>query len=79
MNLIEFLVSSTYLEHRVFIIRKTICICRFFMVCFFMHLCKQFSRWYVALDTALQLWYLQGWVSILMNNSMSRIRQRYLR
>jgi len=39
---------------------------QFFMICFFMHLCKQSSRWYVALDTVLQL-YLQGWVSILMN------------
>jgi hypothetical protein len=33
---------------------------------FFMHLFKESSRWYVALDTVLQF-YLQGWVSSLMN------------
>jgi hypothetical protein len=39
---------------------------QFFYGMFFMHLCKQSSRWYVALDTVLQL-YFQGRVSVLRN------------
>jgi len=47
--LIQFLESSTCFEHRVFIIRKTICTC-IFCGMFFIHLSKQSSRWEYVLD-----------------------------
>jgi len=47
--LIQFFLSSARFERRVFMIRKTICTCS--LVCiFFMHLCKQSSRWKDVLD-----------------------------
>jgi len=49
--LIKFLVSSTCFEHHVFIIRKTICTCIFYGM-FFIHLCKQSSRWEDVLSIA---------------------------
>ena len=48
--LIQFLVSSTRLEHHLFIIRRIICTCSFLWY-FFMHLFKQSSRWTVRLLT----------------------------
>jgi len=49
-GLIQFLASSTCFEHHVFIIRKTICKCRFCML-FFMHLCKQSRKLQDVLGT----------------------------
>jgi len=48
--LIQFLVFSTCFERNVFIIRNTICTCSFYGM-FFMHLCKQSSRWKDVIDT----------------------------
>ena len=42
--LIQFFVSSVCFEYHLFIIRKTICTSSFYGM-FFMHLCKQSSRW----------------------------------
>jgi hypothetical protein len=48
--LIHFLMSSMCFEHHVFIIRKTLCT-SVFIGMFFIHLCKQSSRWKDVLDT----------------------------
>ena len=48
--LIQFLASSTCCEHRVFIIRKTICTCSFVWYVL-IYLCNQSSRWMDVLDT----------------------------
>ena len=53
-NLIQFLLSSTCFEHHLFIIRNTICTGIFYCM-FFMHVCKQSSRWKDVLDTAFHL------------------------
>ena len=50
--LIQSLVSSTCFEHHGFIIRKNICTYSFYVM-FFMHLCKQPSRWKDVLDIGL--------------------------
>ena len=39
--LILFLLSSTCFEHQVFIVRKTICTCRFYMECFYCWIYKK--------------------------------------
>ena len=49
-TLVHFLVSSICFEHHVFIISKTICT-SVLIGMFFMHLCKQSSRWNDVLDT----------------------------
>jgi hypothetical protein len=43
--------SSTCFEHHVFIIRKTICTCSFFLWYVFLALCKQSSGWKNVIDT----------------------------
>jgi len=43
--LIRMLTFSTCFETHEFITRKRVCTRRLCMVCFFMYVCKQYSRW----------------------------------
>jgi len=75
--LIEFLMSSTYFEHHVFIIRKTICICNF-MVCFSCIYVSSLAGGMWCLILSYSCTFKVG-CPFLWINPMSRIRQRYLR